>query len=112
MLFDETSVISKNPLVAERRIGRFNYTHEFLVTTPQAVFKSLFGRMIPVKVEYDYTMQAFTMVAFSEEFEPVEQGDPVPYYQATIKVVKGKRGPSYYISFERVETNPLANLFS
>lgn len=112
MIFDETSVVSKNAIVAERRIGKLHYTHEFLVTTPQAVFKNLFGRLIPVKVEFDYATQAFAMTAFSEDFEPVEQGEPIPLYQVTVKVVKGKRGPSYYISFAQVETNPLAGLFS
>ena len=112
MIFDEPSIVSKNAVVAERRLGRFNYTNEFVMTTPQAVFKSLFGRVIPVKVEYDYATQAFTMTAFSEEFEPVEQGEAIPYYQVTVKVVRSKRGNSYYVSFQQVESNPLASLFS
>jgi len=98
MIFDENSLISKNALVAERRIGQFNYTHEFIVTTPLQALKNLFGQMIPVDLRFDYPTQTFIMTAYCEKFLPVEIGDIIPAYNITIKRVNKKSGPSYCVS--------------
>jgi hypothetical protein len=128
-MFTTDSTIGKNPAIEERRLGKFLYTHEFLVNTPPQAIRNIFMKVIPVNVEFDYARQCFNIVAFSECFEPIELGEQVPDYQLTVRVVdwdgksvgksngrvsvkKKLKKVAYYISFKQIESNPLADLFS
>lgn len=115
-MFTPDSTVGKNPAVEERRLGKFVYGYDFLISTPPTAMKNLFGKIIPIKVDFDYASQCFNVTAFSEEFEPVEDGTPIPDYQVTIRVVgAGVKNPkriSYYVQFKIIERSALADLFS
>lgn len=111
-MFATDPSVAKNPIIEERRLGSFAFTNEFLLTAPPAALRNLFGKVVPVSVEFDYPDQAFNVVAFSEFFEPVEQGAPVPEYQVIVRVSGSKKKLAYYVSFKPVESNPLSALFS
>lgn len=111
-MFAQDPSVAKNPVIEERRLGRFGYTHEFLMTAPPGALKNLFGKVVPVKVEFDYAEQVFHVTAFSESFEPVEQGAPIPEYQVIVRVAGSKKKHAYYVSFKPIESNPLSALFS
>ena len=68
-MFTTDSTVGKNPSVEERRLGRFIYGHDFLINTPPQALKNLFGKVIPIKVEFDYAGQCFNVTAFSDEFD-------------------------------------------
>jgi hypothetical protein len=111
-MFAADPSISKNPVIEERRLGRFAYSNEFLLTAPPVALRNLFGRVIPVDVRYDYADQAFHVKAFSEFFAPVEEGSPIPEYQVVIRVAGTKKKLAYYVSFKQIESNPLSALFT
>lgn len=98
-MFDTS--LSKNPIVAERRLGVFRYTHEFLTSTPAAALKNFFSKVIPTSVVFDYATQQFQMIAFSADFESVPLGYSIPLYQPQIRGVLNKKTQktSYYVKF-------------
>lgn len=110
-MFGVDPSVAKNPAIQERRLGKIAYSNELLLTSPPAVFKNLFSKVIPVKLDFDYADQTFQLVGFSELFDPVEQGEAIPLYQTLIKAVQKKRAVLYYISFARVEQPNLSDLF-
>lgn len=111
-MFNLDSSNIKNRAIEERRLGRFYYTPEFLANNPAEVSRNLFMKLIPVKVEFDYCYQRFEITAFSDEFEPVQEGQKIPVYNVEIRGVKRKKSIAYYVAFIEEEANPLAGLFS
>lgn len=101
----------RNAVVVERRLGRFAYSYEFLQNSPSEVLKNLFGRLVPVDVKFDFVNQRFEIVAFGEEFDPVDLGEEVPIYHPTVRIIQRKSGLAYYVSFEKEKLSPLQEMF-
>lgn len=110
-MFASDPTVAKNPVIEERRLGRFAYSNQFLLSIPPQALRNVFSKVIPVDVRFDYAQQCFAVTGFSEEFEPIEQGSEIPQYQLSIRIVGSKKKKqSYYVKF--TPTNNLSALFS
>lgn len=111
MFFKHDPSLAKNQVIQEKRLGKFAFSNEFLLTNPSQIFKNLFSKVIPVDVKFDYATQTFNVTAFSEHFEPVDEDDEIPQYQVLVKIV-GNKKLAYRVMFNAVESHPLSTLFS
>ena len=96
-MISEEGTFTPDKIFLERRYGRIDIAKPFYESDTETVQK-LFALIIPMRVEFDYEMQIFKIVAMSEHFESTEQGQQIPYYQVTIN----KTSPITDIKFKRV----------
>lgn len=104
-MFDFNDIpVNRNDSLESRRYGRIFYSNDFLKTSSEALQK-IFSKITPVSVTYDYARDVFDVVALCNDFDPVELGYSIPYYQATIRVQKRAKGTgrAYYIEFTKIE---------
>ena len=81
---------STNP-VTDRRFGRIKYTKTFLEDAPE-IMNKLFAKVIPVRMEYDYTTEIFDVVVAFKDFERVKATQVIPSYDITIETKHRKTG--------------------
>ncbi len=73
----------QDDLFKERRFGRIDIASHFYENDIN-VLHHVFSLLIPVEVSYDYAMQLFKIKGLAKQFEPVELGNQMPYYQVII----------------------------
>ena len=67
-----------------RRVGIVRYTSQFLEDSPHNVLAAFFGQLIPFKVEYLYSDDAFEMTALCEQFQEIPQGCVPLHYRSFV----------------------------
>jgi hypothetical protein len=87
-----------NP-VTEHRFGNIKYTKTFLEDTPEVLHK-LFAKVIPVRMEYDYTRELFDVTVAFKDFDPVPLYLSIPTYDVIIETKYRKTGGVDPITFE------------
>ena len=80
----ETGQATYEEVFESRRFGRIDIAREFYECESEMVQK-IFARIMPVLVEFDYAANIFNIKALSKEFEPVKNGDMIPYYLVMAK---------------------------
>lgn len=90
----------EDPIYTERRIGRVDIAEHFYKNDMQVLSK-VFSLLIPVKVEFDYTRLVFSIFGYAGQFDPVELGNIVPYYNVIIHKTNPKMPNEVEIEFKR-----------
>ena len=88
----------------ERRYGLIKYTAEVIEDSPEMMQK-VFGKLVPLDVDYDFTNGVFSMKAASEYFDVVEVGKIIPTYnvkfQQVLRKINYQKQIAVYIKFEK-----------
>ena len=90
------------PIRRERRFGRLEIS---MTEENPAVLQAIYARCIPVRVEAMYYADTWEVTAWSEDFDALYLGEPVPEYSVIITETRlddDSAPPEYSVEFKMV----------
>src|SRR5690349_20653771 len=70
--------------ISRQQVGKLTI-HNDMYTGQPHVIALLFAQCLPVKLEFEYFNQCWNIVALSDRFDKVQEGQVMPEYSAVFK---------------------------